>query len=366
MAKKSSGFYFPEEVIFQILSWLPVISLLRFKLVCKSWRSMISKSELIENHTANSLKREAFVLSLPTIPVDEVSYSSGRRGDIKNAFYFDTHDLSYMLHFPPQISDVKHLIRSCNGLVCLSNILGNFIYLLNPLTRGFKILPTPKIDAFYRIDLGFCFDSISNDYKLLRIMQSDVSNYGRFTFVLKAELYSANANSWKKIKVPKAVTKILPWPYSKCVDFNSGVVYFENGKELLSFDSHNEVFGIYQFPESVRHKRKSDVLDFNGSVAMIFESVCDESVLSLWTLDDVCGNVSWVKKFNLEVVPGISWINLHLGAGQYVAQCNNGASYVFYDYRKKETTELPHLQNCVSVMKYRDSFVSLEGFEQLQ
>lgn len=79
----------------------------------------------------------------------------------------------------------------------------------------------------------------------------------------------------------------------------------------------------------MHHKRKSDVLDFNGSVAMIFESVCDGLVISLWTLDDVCGKVFWVKKFNLEVVQGLSWIALHLGVGQYVAQYNNGTRYVF-------------------------------------
>lgn len=116
----------------------------------------------------------------------------------------------------------------------------------------------------------------------------------------------------------------------------------------------------------MHHKRKSDVLDFNGSVAMIFESVCDGSVISLYTLDDVCGKVFWVKKFNLEVVQGLIWIALHLGVGQYVAQYNNGTRYVFYNYIHKKTIEFPRppcLLNSVSVMKYRDNLVSLVGFE---
>lgn len=325
---------------------------------------MISDPELIEKHFALSHKREACVLRIPRVPFNEASWI----GEFHNAFYVDTRGISVPLHLPPRFSGMKHFVRSCNGLVCLSNRRGNTIYLWNPMTKGFKKLPTPKIDASFRLDLGFCFDSILNDFKLLRIVQSDVSYDGYITFALKAELYSTNANSWKIIKVPKTVQKFLPWPYSKCVDSKTGVLYFENGKALLSFDSHKEVFGIYQFPESVYHKRRSDVLDFNGSVAMIFESVCDGSVLSLWTLDDICGEVSWVKKFNLEFVHGISWIYLHLGAGQYVAQDNNGARYVFYDNKQKKTTEFPlspRLQDFVLVVKYNDSFVSLEGFEQL-
>lgn len=43
-------------------------------------------------------------------------------------------------------------------------------------------------------------------------------------------------------------------------------------------------------------RRRSCLLDFEGSVAMVFsESDSDESVLSLWTLDYTCGKVSWTK-----------------------------------------------------------------------
>lgn len=83
------------------------------------------------------------------------------------------------------------------------------MYLLNPMTKGFKKIPTPMIDTSFWLDLGFCFDFISNDYKLLRIVQSDVSDYGYFTFVLEAELYSTKTNSWKGIQVPKTVKKIF-------------------------------------------------------------------------------------------------------------------------------------------------------------
>lgn len=70
-----------------------------FRLVCKSWRSMISNPELVENHLANSHKREAYVLRFPTVPVNE----AGWIGNFNNAFYFDIHDFSFTLHLSPQL-----------------------------------------------------------------------------------------------------------------------------------------------------------------------------------------------------------------------------------------------------------------------
>ena len=49
---------------------------------------------------------------------------------------------------------------------------------------------------------------------------------------------------------------------------------------------------------------------------MIFESACDESVLSLWALDGVCG--SWTKMYNLENDLELDRVYLYLGAEQFV------------------------------------------------
>lgn len=248
--------------------------------------------------------------------------------------------------------------------MCLSTrCTGDLLYLWNPLTKRFKQLPVPNIKTVCALVVGFCFDSVSDDYKVLRIVLSDV------TAVIETELYSTNANSWKGIQLPETVEKVLPWPYRKCVNTEAGVLYLEKNKELLSFDSRNETFGVYPFPESMMQgKRMSGVLDFNGSAAMIIQS-CDVSVLSLWTLDDVCDKVFWVKKFNFEVINGIRWIHLYLGAGQFVSRCSRfDPIYCFHDFKKKKITKFP-LSPCyrhvLSVYKFTGSLVSLEGFERL-
>ncbi|KAK1372959.1 hypothetical protein POM88_029152 [Heracleum sosnowskyi] len=236
---------------------------------------------------------------------------------------------------------MNHFIHSCNGLVYLSNRRGDVIYLWNPLTKQFKTLPTPKKQVnFPQLDLGFGFDSISNDYKLFRIVWSDIlfDNYA-ITYVLKVELYSTKANFWKEIQFLEIVHSFLTCYDTKCVS-NNGLLYMDGNDELLLFNSHTEVFRVYPFPNYVHLKRKSDILDYEGFVAIILESVCDRSVFSLWTLDNDCGKVSWIKKFNIEADHGFSLIALYLGVGQYVAR-NCNARYVCFDSTKKDNNKLP-------------------------
>nr|XP_017240180.1 PREDICTED: F-box protein At5g49610-like [Daucus carota subsp. sativus] len=205
MALRSS-YHFPQELIFEILSYLPVISLLRFRSVCKSWLSIISDQQFIDTHLTNSQKKPA------TLVLD-------------NAFdnvYVDTREESVRLHVPTQRNGRARWMCSCNGIVCLTEQYGNVMYLWNPWTNQLSKLCDPK---------------------------------GR--------------GDWDESAF------VFVYDFT-CMD------------ELISFDLEKEVFGVYSypFPDHVQHS-KSNVLDFEGSAAMVFEAV-DGSVLSLWTLDDVC------------------------------------------------------------------------------
>nr|GMD44321.1 putative F-box protein At3g52320 [Ipomoea batatas] len=47
----SSSSSLPDDIIAEILSWLPVVSILRFKSICKTWRRIIEQDdELMEKH----------------------------------------------------------------------------------------------------------------------------------------------------------------------------------------------------------------------------------------------------------------------------------------------------------------------------
>lgn len=91
----------------------------------------------------------------------------------------------------------------------------------------------------------------------------------------------------------------------------------------------------------------------------------NESVYSLWILEDVFGRFYWKKKFNLEYDSMILWVISYLGDGQFVAQ-NYDFQYISYDYKKKEAKKfLPaaDFNHYTLVVKYTESLVTLNGFE---
>nr|GMD41380.1 putative F-box protein At3g52320 [Ipomoea batatas] len=53
--------WLPEDMVAEILSWLPVESLLRFKCVCKNWRHLIHQDDFVEKH----LRRAALCFYYP-------------------------------------------------------------------------------------------------------------------------------------------------------------------------------------------------------------------------------------------------------------------------------------------------------------
>lgn len=205
--------------------------------------------------------------------------------------------------------------------------------------------------------------SICDDYKFVRIACQSVI---RGTTVVEAELYSENANCWKEIELPKVVQNAWPVMTVTHVRASEAVLYLVGVDVLVSFDLHNEVFEVYPYPNSVNNKKNLPSLVFEGSISMIFNTaVGDEPVYSLWTLDNVCGNVSWTKKVNLEPAYAIDWVDLYLGSGQFVARDNCDGVFS-YDLKKKETRVLFPLgdRRTLSAVKYTNTIV-LFPFEGL-
>lgn len=121
------------------------------------------------------------------------------------------------------------------------------------------------------------------------------------------ELYSANADSWREIQVQK----LSLVQRKSCEAIVNEVLYWlsMDGLGLVSFDLHDEVFGLIPLPSCVQQARSFvEVVDFKDSVAMILYSDDEGSMhrgISLWTMDYGCGKVSWTKKFTYVIDLGV-------------------------------------------------------------
>ncbi|XP_076933798.1 F-box protein CPR1-like [Bidens hawaiensis] len=140
------------DAVEQILVRLDAEDLIRCKIVCKSWRSLISSPSFGKHHLNHSHKSDRDnrqlghrrIGSLATLDEDEEYFSRNK----------------------------SFIIGSCNGLVCLSTMDLELV-VTNPLTRELKRLPTPPYgphDCFRYGSLalwGFGYDSSANDYKVV-------------------------------------------------------------------------------------------------------------------------------------------------------------------------------------------------------
>ncbi|KAK1373792.1 hypothetical protein POM88_029985 [Heracleum sosnowskyi] len=209
----------------------------------------------------------------------------------------------------------------------------------------------------YAGNLAFYFDSISDDYKVLRLLCEETTTGG----LPILQIYSTNDNSWKEIYVhDTSPTNVMSYPYLKLGPVINGAMYMGRKEYVVSFDLQSEVCTVVPTPSSM--VRYSDILDFEDSVAIIFGSKDKGSEISLWTLDNIHDSTSWNKKFDIEQ-DNMGWIYSCLGGGLLYGRTREDVGEFFlYDYRKKDFKYIPLSDSRLkTVLKYTETIASIEG-----
>lgn len=286
----------------------------------------------------------------------------------------------------PSSFDCMEFVSSCNGIVCVHDANKDDIYLLNPLTSMYKRLPIlymPEQPLFlynfnplrHKVHVAFGFDCVSNDFKVLKItyLVEGVSNYMNLIGVY---MYTLNANSWREIELNFTTLPKIGWipsyPILEHGPIVDGILHLKGIHKIVTFDLYSELFGeipFWSFMQESKLHDKSDVLEFKGSVAMIFEPDGDESIhkdTSLWTVEvDVSGEVFWNKMLTFDASLKIDWVFLY-SSGKFAGQTDFG-NVLLYDYMKKETTYAGiSSEILVRVFEHAESFLSIEGLEKVE
>ncbi|KAI5648125.1 hypothetical protein M9H77_34130 [Catharanthus roseus] len=170
-----------EDLTVEILRKLPVKSLIRFCCMCKSWKTLIrSNDNFIKSHLKLSLCKN------PNRTTNVLFYSEP---NFKKIRYLD------QLLIPGNLSLGPHftLVGSCNGIICYYNnviIRGNSMNLClrNPATHEFRSFPDGNY--FGRVYVVFFYDSINDDYRIVKFCHISVSSSS-------TELYILNSNTCK-------------------------------------------------------------------------------------------------------------------------------------------------------------------------
>ncbi|KAL3506684.1 hypothetical protein ACH5RR_032066 [Cinchona calisaya] len=188
----------PQELIVDILTRLPIKSLLKFRCVSKTWLSLISSPHFIKSHLMNSTKSNNHAHhSLLLAPIDAPTelYTCS----LYSVLYEKSPVNAFKIQLPwqsmyPRLS----FVGCCNGMFCLSEGHDNLI-LLNPSTRKYKILPNSGVDLrkFRYLTYGFGYDESNDDYKVVEV--GCFCRYG-MNYQTVVNIYSLRTNSWRRIQ----------------------------------------------------------------------------------------------------------------------------------------------------------------------
>ncbi|CAO2819015.1 unnamed protein product [Amaranthus hypochondriacus] len=316
----------PHEILFdEILVRLPVRDLLKYRCVCKTWKSLIDGQEFVyahlKNYKNNYEGNHLLVISGPKnmwyMTRDQVMV---RRGDT----FRKVMELEFLV-----ASDGTCNLSYVNGLILVKkkNYRGfNGINLWNPSINRYLNVPNPNSmfdslnDAtYFELGLGFYSNSCLNDYKIIIIVYPSAEvkyNFGRryrATISGLVHVYTLSSNSWCSI------LGISPpyWSVGKQVFFNGAIHwinfgpnivahdswYKEKDSYLASFEVENEVFKYFELPTGMKDGDEPKIkfpTILGGSLA-IFCAYSDHQN-DIWVMKEYGVSDSWSKCYSFKLV----------------------------------------------------------------
>ncbi|XP_057802355.1 F-box/kelch-repeat protein At3g23880-like [Salvia miltiorrhiza] len=274
----------PEEIIEEILQRLPVNSLLKFRCVSKSWRSLIDSRRFIQKHLDYSAENAQHGIILNSLGPDRGLKQCSLRSMLDDPFTNQFRVCDSLNIGKGSIS----VVGSCNGLVCILHELKHFI-LWNPSTRMSRKLPDldHKSKRGHITSCGFGFDYLSGDYKVFGIL-SIFWVTARYEAISK--VYSLETNSWKSVKIGGVPL------FSEQGKFASGKLHWHRtvglSSDIASFDLRSEAYGVVELPCYLRGGCVVSMEVIRGCLSIL----CDyPSGFNVWIMKQYGVRESWQK-----------------------------------------------------------------------
>ncbi|XP_075673260.1 F-box/kelch-repeat protein At3g23880-like [Castanea sativa] len=321
----------PDDVVEDILARLPMKSLTRFRCVSKSCNSIITDPIFITKHLKLNLNQSESSMSTNThngYLLYTTMDSSSSSKELCTVVCNNDRTLTQVSRFEiPSFFDKYMIVGFCNGLFCLASRqkeLCHIVYLWNPSIRMFKKLVATRFNRKdnERAAIGFAYDSLNSDFKILRIVCNAMFNESQ----AEAEIYTLSSDSWRKVEIsmeslrgcavtePKLGTIYCVWgPFTF---YNGALHAFASTvgySFILSFDISDESFHEIMMPRNhldgvTMNLPKLAVykgLPANFIFAHDLGNVRNGSVLChVWVMEEYGVPESWTRKF---VIP-MEWV----------------------------------------------------------
>ncbi|KAM3341887.1 hypothetical protein P3S68_026853 [Capsicum galapagoense] len=299
--------HFQEEILMEILSRLPVRSLLRFKCISSVWKTLISEPYFKMKHlnwAKNDQGSQKLLITQPC-PNDNNIASMYCCPLSPVQLIEDIQKLKLDCPSNPKPWHCK-IHCCCDGLAVIEvpDILDyNRVTLLlwNPTTRESIVLPALESthDAESRFGLGY--DSTSGDYKILHIYQDDRD------YKLPHEILALKSGSWRRIdKHPRGFSNLMF--AMQFLAFVHAAFHWigtsRNCFAVVSFSISNEVYGEIPLPEEITRVKIKNCIGISvleGMLCVYLNSyIWRNDTYKLWVLKEYGAKGSWMTLLTIQ------------------------------------------------------------------
>lgn len=326
----SQSIYISEELIIEILKYLPAKALIRFMSVSKFWYSYIKSPNFISSHL--------------NLQIAINNTDKGRRYLLyqmrPNKYMLvcdnDNFDMIQEFIFPEELSGVGYY----NGIVCFGHTITSSLVLWNiSLNRTLDIgMPHFGYEFNMGYTYGFGFDASSNDYKFVWLNYLTTSSPE--TRLCGGYVYSLNVGYWRVVNASLSLGTGDSGDCSLHHDgvYLNGVIHWiidrsiessVNPYSILTFNVVEESFGKVPLPGDIDYdpdvlgSTKLITLPKSGRERLGFVHY-DQSAINLWAMEEDNVVESWRVVLSLDRNIGYKNLINVRESGEVVVEVEDG------------------------------------------
>ncbi|PRQ38328.1 putative F-box domain-containing protein [Rosa chinensis] len=277
-------FQLPNYIILEILSRIPIKSLIQCRSVCKSWRHSLSdshftKSLFSQTPTCILLQNSSTINpKSPRLFLIDLDKASGRN------------DVVIRLPKDPNVpTRGVQVVGSCNGLLCVYDRLNcGQLYISNPIIGESLTLPAPSMEIDYQFVCGFGFCPSNEVYKVVVVTSpSEGTDHGEL------KVLTVGSGVWRSIG-----NCVYHFGYQPYGVYLNGVLHWivqtsEGSVSICAFDVENESFRELPPPPCCLKKCVISIGVLEGWLSVFVRS---GSNINVWMMKDYGVEESWTKE----------------------------------------------------------------------
>lgn len=366
--------YIPHELLIEILTRLPVKSLLRFRAVSKSWYSLITNPNFITFHLNQTNKNNTATLLLR-------HYDKNDKKEHYTLFPDDQTlgEVFSAIEFPFKSAiGYFRIVGSCNGVLCLSDdLFGDMetVIMWNPSIRKYVALhmgSKPRWPHMFVLGFGVCRST--NDPKVVKIVYLKDISYN-YKAPPEVEVYSLSTGSWRSVGSVAPPYYMVEFTWSQA--FVNGAVHWiaydkcvEGGFRnlVVSFDMGDEVFREIMLPNALASELVTNLCihAVGGSLAALkYNNQLETTPCCVWVMKEYGVPESWTKLFTIDLPGMLKKTVAFRDNGEVILSLRNNA-LVSYDTNSGQSKDLDIIGNIRSfyVDTYMETLILLkEGLD---